>query len=210
MTHYHPAKGERTELSVASFANWVDKTANLLDAQGVDADSVVSLPVLIERPAHWMGLVWPFALWQLGLTAHVTPRAQAAESDLAVIGPDDPRPLAWQTMACSLHPWGLPLADLPDGVVDFSSEALAQPDVHQESPAGPGATAWSDAERQVLVSELTSLEPIAGRVALAPVDAWEATSVIARALLGGGSVVLVEGTSDELAAIAATERAEPR
>ena len=66
LTHYGPA-GERTERSVASFANWVAKTVNLLDEVGADADTTVALPVLAQRPAHWMGLVWPFALWQAGL-----------------------------------------------------------------------------------------------------------------------------------------------
>ena len=49
LTHYGPA-GERTELSVASFANWVAKTVNLLDEVGADADTTVALPVLAQMP----------------------------------------------------------------------------------------------------------------------------------------------------------------
>ena len=51
LTHYGPA-GERTELSVASFANWVAKTVNLLDDLGMADGDVASLPVLADRPAH--------------------------------------------------------------------------------------------------------------------------------------------------------------
>lgn len=207
LTHYRPQDGERTELSVASFANWVDKTANLLDDLGVDEDSLVVLPVLADRPGHWMGLVWPFALWQRGLAANVRPREHSSDADLAVIGPDDPTAVALDTIACSLHPWGLALQGLPAGVLDFSSEALAQPDLHHSVAADPDAPAWNDAERDLIFAELFELSGVSSRVALVPRDAWDAVASIARAILGGGSVVLVEGTRAEADEIAATERA---
>ncbi len=207
VTHYRPAGGERTELSVTSFANWVDKTANLLEDIGVDGESVVSLPVLVERPAHWMSLIWPFALWQRGLCARVTAREQATAADLAVIGPDHPQPVSWQTIACSLHPWGLPLVDLGSDVLDFSTEALAQPDAHVRVPTTVDAKAWIDDENQFNFGELTSLAPIDSRVASVPKDAWDSVSALIRVILGGGSLVLVEGTADQATGIAATERA---
>lgn len=201
MTHYGPA-GERTELSVASFANWVAKTTNLLEDLGVDEDAVVVLPVLAERPAHWMGLVWPFALWQAGLAAAVL----AEDPDVAVIGPTSPTPVAPTTLACSLDPWGRPLSDLPAGVADYSSEALAQPDAAAVRPGGPEAPAWLDAERTLTVGDVSALEPITDRVLARPTSAWEAVSLLARAILGGGSVVLTE-TSGDPARTASAEKA---
>ena len=206
LTHYRPSHGERTELSWSSFANWADKTANLLDELGVDDSSTVALPVLAEAPAHWMSLVWPFALWQRGLTARVVPRDEAGGSDLVVLGPDAPAPVGLETLACSLHPWGLALSGLPAGVTDFSSEALAQPDAHADSPVDPGGAAWTDATRTVTFAELLALTPSSERVASRPATAWEATALLTRAILGGGSLVLVDGPGD-LDRLAADERA---
>lgn len=208
LTHYRPAAGERTELSASAFANWVDKTANLLDDLGLDAGAVVALPVLAEAPAHWMGLVWPFALWQRGLTARVVGREDAVTADLAVIGPDAPAVVATDTLACSLHPWGLALTGLPAGVTDYSSEALAQPDAHVDVPVDAAATAWVDADRAVAFADLATLTPVSGRVLARPTDAWAAVSLLVRALLGGGSLVIVEGDADA-SGIAAQERAVP-
>ena len=47
ITYYDLASGERTELSGVSFANWVDKTSNLL----VDE--------LMIDPADQVELAWP-------------------------------------------------------------------------------------------------------------------------------------------------------
>lgn len=206
LTHYGPG-GERTELSVTSFANWVDKTTNLLDDLGAAADDEVVLPVLADRPAHWMGLIWPFALWRAGLCASVAPAGAAGDAYLVVVGPHEPRPLAPLTLACSLDPWGRGLTGLPDGVLDYSSEALAQPDAAAARPADPGKPAWVDAERSLTGAELSSLDPVADRVLAQPATAFGAVSLLVRVVLGGGSVVLVEGPDADLARIAASERA---
>lgn len=209
LTHYRPARGERTELSVASFANWVDKTANLLDDLGYDEDATVALPVLLEAPAHWMPVVWPFAVWQRGLTALVIDRAGAAASDVVVIGPEPVAPVGTgDTLVCSLHPWGWATPGLPAGVTDFSSEALAQPDAHLASPADPDAPAWHDAHRSVSHAGLGQLAPLTGRVIAQPDDAWTTVSLLVRAIMGGGSLVVVDGEGD-VARIADDERALP-
>lgn len=209
LTHYRPDRGERVELSATSLANWVDKTANLLDGLGIDADSDVALPVLVEHPGAWMGLVLPLACWQRGIGVRVVGRSDARDADLAVLGPDDPEPLATDTLACSLHPWGLALQGLPDGVTDFSTAALAEADVHVAEPAAAEAHAWTDAARTVRFGTLAALEPLDRRVLLRPADPWAASSTLWRALSGTGSVVLVDGDADEavLAQLAASERA---
>lgn len=209
LTHYRPELAERTELSHASFANWVDKTANLIEALDVDAESEVAVCVLAEYPAHWMSLIWPFALWQRGLPCDVRSRADAGGVDLAVIGPDAPDPVGIDTLACSLHPWGLPLGGLPDGVLDFSTEALAQPDAHLALPASPGEVAWIDGGRRLTFADVAGLPGESRRLLLRPTSAWDAVSALVSALAGGGSVVLVEGGDDEaVARIASDERTE--
>ena len=66
VTFYDDATGERVELSVKTFDNWVAKTANLLvDGLGVDAGARVALAL----PLHWQTAVWLYACWAAGLTA---------------------------------------------------------------------------------------------------------------------------------------------
>ena len=208
LTHYRADRAERTELSHTSFANWVDKTANLVRALDLDADSDVALCVLAEHPVHWMGLVWPFALWQAGITADVRDRAAAAGADVAVIGPDAPASVATETLACSLHPWGLALPGLPSGVVDFATEALAQPDTSWASPVGPRAVAWRDALGELTVADLAGAPGEPRRLAITPSEARTGVLALVAALVGGGSLVVIEGSDAAGAArIAASERA---
>ena len=207
LTHY-AADGARTELSATSFANWVDKTANLLDELGLDADADVALPVALEAPGHWMTLVWPFALWQRGVTARVCSRTYAVGADLAVIGPHDAAPVAADTLACSLHPWALPLTGLPAGVADFAAEALAQPDAHAVVPPAPGALAWVEAERRVSHAEVAAVPPESDRVLAVVDEAWAVVSTLVAVILGGGSLVVVE-SPDAIEAVARAERARP-
>src|SRR4051795_7233368 len=55
VTFHDDATGERVELSVATYANWVAKTAGLLqDELGLDRGAVV----LVDLPTHWLGPVW--------------------------------------------------------------------------------------------------------------------------------------------------------
>lgn len=206
LTWYRPETGGRTELSVRTFANWVDKTANLLDTLGVTG--TVAGPLSVAHPGHWMSLLWPVAVWQRGLRY----RAGAPEpgDELVVLGPDDPRPHPGATtIACSLHPLALGLSGLPSGVLDFTTEALAEPDAHWATPTELDAIAWVDADREVdhAATGLIPAEP--GRLLVQPTTAWE---TLVRAVLGpvtgGGSAVVVEGpvAADELARLAAAER----
>ena len=67
ITYYDLGSGERTELSGVSFANWVDKTSNLLvDELMIDpADHGRAGPGR-DHPGHWVTLVWQLACWQVG------------------------------------------------------------------------------------------------------------------------------------------------
>lgn len=207
LTWYRPETGGRTELSARTFANWVDKTANLLDSLGVDGR--VAGPLSVSHPGHWMSLVWPLAAWQHGC-AYLAGEPDAG-SELVVVGPEDPLPHpGLVTIACSLHPLGLALRDLSEGVLDFSGEALAEPDVHMAVPVDAAASAWLDADTDASHAATAEPTPQSGRVLVRPSSAWETlVSAVLAPVLGGGSAVVVEGPveADALARIAAAERA---
>ena len=64
ITFYDDRTGERVELSVLSFENWVAKTANLLvDGECAEPGELLSL----RLPTHWQGAVWLCAAWSAGL-----------------------------------------------------------------------------------------------------------------------------------------------
>ncbi len=208
LTYYRPAAGERTEFSATSFANWVDKTANLLSTLDVERGPVAG-PLATTHPGHWVSLIWPLACWQHGV-AWAALAEPPSDAELVVIGPDDPRPLLpGATIACSLHPFGLPLGGRPDGVLDYSTEVLAEPDAHWAPPVADTEPAWRDGERRLRRSELLDLPATTGRVLVRPSEPWPTLAdAVLRPLLGGGSAVVVAGevTEAELERIAAAER----
>ena len=63
VTFYDDATGERVELSVATFHNWVAKTANLL-RDGLDVQPGGRVGLLL--PLHWQAAVWIVACWAAG------------------------------------------------------------------------------------------------------------------------------------------------
>src|SRR5688500_7214303 len=83
ITFYDDSTGERVELSVVTFANWVAKTANLLvDGLGAEPGQQVSL----DLPAHWQAAVWHAACWAAGLVTVPDPSAGRTEHiDIAVV-----------------------------------------------------------------------------------------------------------------------------
>ena len=107
VTAYDEATGERTELSVTTYANWVSKTANLL------TDELGSTPgdtVLLDLPPHWLVPVFLGAAWSAGLA--VT-EIRAVEHRRRVCGPDCSASTAapTQVLACSLLPFAVRFAD---------------------------------------------------------------------------------------------------
>ena len=81
VTFYDHATGERTELSVTTYANWVAKTASLL-AEECDLERGDRL--LVDLPAHWLGPVVLGAAWTVGLEV-VWPGSPAADDATAVV-----------------------------------------------------------------------------------------------------------------------------
>ena len=141
VTFYDDATGERVELSVVTYANWVAKTAGLLqDELGLERGDTV----LVDLPTHWLGPVWLGACWSAGLAVTTDP---GADSALVVCGPGGverhaagSRPV----VALSLLPMGRRFAGpLPQGVVDFGVVVWSQPDSFVAyDPPQPDDTAW--------------------------------------------------------------------
>ena len=127
VTFYDDATGERVELSVATFDNWVAKTAGLL-RDGLAAQPGDRLALLL--PPHWQALVWACAGWAVGTTVLLDPDA-AASADVAVAGPDSvaDATAAPEVIALSLRPLGGRFTEpLPSGVQDYAVEVPAYPD----------------------------------------------------------------------------------
>lgn len=201
LTWYDLERGDRVEFSARTFANWADKTVNLMASIGADDQPVVAMPLLLTHPGHWVELVWAMATWQIGGRLVSLPREELQDADLAVIGPDRVHPVPGaETVACSLHPLGMAFAQPPSAVTDFA-EALTQPDVHWTSPSIAGDIAFSDVGGRRPGSEVDAVMPCAERRIVHIVDGADAWRWITQALvapvLGGGSTVLVTGPATE-------------
>lgn len=199
LTYYDLDRGERTELSWISFANWVDKTANLLSYElPIEPGDQVQLGLADTHPGHWVTLIWHAAVWQLGAT--VACEIVADSPVIEVSGPAaEFSSAAEELVACSLHPLGLGFATpLPTGVVDFSLEVRAQPDSFAATQIDPAALAWRDAHRFLTQQDLlagANTEP--ARMMVRPTTAWETCqAALITPIVSGGSAVIVVGGDD--------------
>ena len=129
LTWYDDGTGERVELSVATYANWVAKAASLLvEEHDLERGDVL----LVDLPSHWLGPVFLGAAWTAGL-AVAFPSSDVAPNAV-VCGPASlatwaPRADDLPVLACSLLPMGVRFAEpLPPGVHDVGVEVWGQPD----------------------------------------------------------------------------------
>jgi uncharacterized protein (TIGR03089 family) len=167
VTFYDDATGERTELSVKTFANWVSKTANLY------ADELVLDPgdaIRIDLPPHWLGPVFLSAAWSCGLEL-------SDDADVAVVGPHGLDSGVRTTLACALTPFATRFADpLPEGVLDHGVLWPGQSDVF--TPVAPTALDVPDPDDRRVISDVDPLSDEGRRLFLG-------------LLAGIGSLVLV-------------------
>jgi uncharacterized protein (TIGR03089 family) len=207
LTFYDLDSGARTELSATSFGNWVDKTSNLLaDEVGADAGDVISMPLAVESPGHWLTAVWQLACWQVGL----------------VVALDDPTlPAAvvtgrsWQgysgpnIFACALHPLGFGFGEpLPNGVRDYAIEVRSHADRYVGYPPEPDAIAWVDRERTLTQADLLNIDGPPARRLVSAGDPWDTCrdGVVTALVTDGSAVVVAGGQADQFARIAENER----
>lgn len=172
LTCYDTADDSRVEFSARTFANWVDKTANLIGSLGLDEGGDIGLPLLLTHPGHWVSLVWAMATWQVGGRVLALPRDDLDRVELAVVGPHQAHPVPGvETVACSLHPLGAGLTSPVAGVTDFA-EVLSQPDVHWRND--PPDLWLDDGDRRHGVQSLAGVAPSADRRLHVPTgDVWE-------------------------------------
>ncbi|HEX5566291.1 MAG TPA: TIGR03089 family protein [Streptomyces sp.] len=220
VTFYDDATGERVELSVATLANWVAKTANLLQDE-LSAEPGDRLALLL--PAHWQTVVWLLACSSTGVVADLTADpAAVSTADLVVSGPDTldaARACTGDRIALSLRPLGARFPQPPDGFTDYAVEVPGQGDhftpyapVDPDAPAlvvgGERLTGAQVVERARADAGARGLEPGSRLLSGLPYDSWEGVSYgLFAPLAAGGSVVLCRHL-DRLEASALTERKE--
>ncbi|MCB5179114.1 TIGR03089 family protein [Streptomyces antimicrobicus] len=126
VTFYDDATGERVELSVATFANWVAKTANLLQGD-LAAGPGDRLALLL--PAHWQSAVWLLAAASVGVVVEIG--GDPGDADLVVSGPDtleEARACSGERVALALRPLGGRFPQPPAGFADYAVEVPSQGD----------------------------------------------------------------------------------
>jgi len=140
ITFYDDATGERVELSVATFANWVSKTANLLqdDLGAAPGDRLALL-----LPAHWQSAVWLLACSSVGVTVEIG--GDPSTADTVVTGPDtldEARSCGGERVALALRPLGGRFPQPPQGFMDYAVEVPGQGDRFTPyAPVDPDAVA---------------------------------------------------------------------
>lgn len=163
VTFYDDATGERVELSVTTYANWVAKTANLLQEE---LDVGHGQDVVLDLRAHWLGTVWLGAVWSVGAVAHSTAGRDlddrgSADPAVIVCGPDDVARHAGggtPVVGLSLRPMAARFLDpLPDGVLDYSAVVWGQPDEFwPDEPVQAEDLAWSEPPETRTQAELVA------------------------------------------------------
>ncbi|TNM42732.1 TIGR03089 family protein [Nocardioides albidus] len=216
VTFYDHATGERVELSVTTWANWVAKASSLLvDELGLERGDRLA----IDLPPHWLGTVFLGAAWNCGLTV-----TEPTDSALAAVvcGPDSlpawsARSAELAVLACALLPLGVRFAEpLPAGVVDVGVDIWSQPDAFQAWDPPQADDPAIEAGGRVLTqaqlwSEAAAARLVGGGRLLAVADPVTEPAILCEPLLSGGSLVLVARAEPErLEATYAAEHATAR
>ena len=215
VTYYDEATGERTELSVVTYANWVAKASGLLaDEHELERGQRLRL----DLPPHWLTTVFLGAAWNVGLTV------TEDEPDAVVCGPATVETWAARAhdetvLACSLLPLGMRFEEpLPAGVHDVGVEIWGQPDgfAPWDPPtdddlavdAQTNADWWAAAAGASLPSGSRLMVEVGRASPPQPTSAEPFALVFAQVVTTlSGSLVLVRGAdSDRLDAIAREEK----
>ncbi|MFE0737865.1 TIGR03089 family protein [Streptomyces sp. NPDC058855] len=217
VTFYDDATGERVELSVATFANWVAKTANLLQGE-LSAEPGDRLALLL--PAHWQTAVWLLACSSVGVIAEVG--GDPAGADLVVAGPDALEAglaCSGERVALSLAPLGRRFPQVPAGYADYAVEVPSQGDrfapfvpVDADAPAlvvdGVERTGAQLVAQARTDAAAQGFGPGSRVLSGLPYDGWEGLSTgLYAPLAAGGSVVLCRNV-DQLSPEALEKRVE--
>lgn len=217
VTFYDDATGERVELSVATFANWVAKTANLLQGE-LSASPGDRLALLL--PAHWQTAVWLLACSSVGVTAELG--GDPADADFVVAGPDAldaGLACSGDRIALSLAPLGRRFPAAPAGYADYAVEVPSQGDrfapfvpVDADAPAlvvdGAELTGTQLVERARADAEALGLAHGARLLSGRTYDSWDGLSAGLYAPLAAGASVVLCRNLDRLTPEALDKRVE--
>jgi uncharacterized protein (TIGR03089 family) len=133
LTHYDDATGARVELSATTLANWVAKTANLLqDEFDVGPGSTVA----VALPVHWQTAAVLLGAWSCGATVVDTAAEDEGRlDDVDVVLADQDRLPALEELdlpdllGLSLHPLGMGMTGYAGPARDFAVEVRGHGDV---------------------------------------------------------------------------------
>lgn len=192
-----PTRGERIEISAKVLANWVAKSANLLQDE---FDVSTGTSVRLALPAHWRTAYWALAVWSVGATVVLGSPAEVADpGDLTLTITDDEALAAEADPAVLVTLAGLArraLVDVPAGVTDEAKELATFPDAFdawdEADPSDPalvsatGATAYAQVVGDHRGGRIHLLDPCAETFLRTALAIWSAD----------GSVVLTRGGPD--------------
>lgn len=195
----------RVELSGATTANWVAKSANLL-VDGLGSPARVGLLL----PLHWQSL----SLLLAGVATGATVVVAAEPSELAgcaaafVTGPAAPGALdagVDEVLALSCQPLGAPLPSVPAMVTDYAREVPS----YADHWGGPAPSGWSVESGGAALGALPQLAVGPADRVLVTADLADPAALagVLAVLSAGAALVLApEPAGLDLAAIAAGER----
>lgn len=177
LTSYDDATGDRVELSAVTVANWVAKTANLLqDEFDVGRGSTVA----VALPVHWQTAAVLLAVWSCGgavldTASEDDDRLRAADVVLAAA---DRLPALEEQgldplLGLSLHPLGLGMAGYAGPARDFALEVRAHGDFFAPlEPPDPEAVGlvFGGGGELTLGGLVQTASELAGRLGIAPGD----------------------------------------
>lgn len=213
VTFYDHDSGERVELSVATYANWVAKTGSLLVEEH---DLERGQTLLVDLPVHWLGPIFLGAAWTVGL--RVALPTDDVRPDAVVCGPAGlatwgDRAAELPVIASALRPLGVRFADpVPAGVHDFGADVWSQPDAFVPwEPAEPADEAMVGLSQAALLDRASALGRLeeAGRLLTTanPVDADGVTSFVEPLVRNGSLVLVARPDAARWDQLAASERA---
>ena len=213
LTFYDHGTGERVELSVTTYANWVAKVAGLL-ADECDLERGQRLRV--DLPAHWLGPVFLGAAWTVGLVVVADEPADAVVCGPGSVAVHAATAAQRPVLACSLRPLGVRFSEpLPDGVLDVGVEVWSQPDgfTPYDPPEGSDEALPGVSQHQLMTTAAAgSLLTDGGRLlTVANPTSPSGVATFIEPLVRGGSMVLVANADPErLEATAEQERVTAR
>jgi uncharacterized protein (TIGR03089 family) len=200
LTFYDDATGERTELSGATLANWVSKTANLLvDGCGLGAGDIAA----VRLPPHWQTAAILLGAWTAGLgVAYGEPTGAGADVEFASLtAAETGAPGPADRYVLGLAPMGLPMrGGVPAGWADYVAEVRQYGD-HYPGPVGGAGT-------EDLVARARALGLGGGRLLVDAVAHPDPVEWLVGPLVAGASIVLsVNSDPAKLPSRAAAEQA---